>query len=120
MAPSPCSRMARRGERGAVASDTDERARQGKLGRLRQIDDLGHVGEVVAGKGDEIRLPLRDHAVIVGVTLDLQVDEPHLMPGVAGSLRHQLEPQRLKPQEDIRVKQRARMNEKSFHRCCSR
>ena len=64
-----------RGEGGAVAADADERAWQTKLRRLRQIDDLGHIGEVVAGKGDEIRLPLGDHAVIVGVALDLQVDE---------------------------------------------
>ena len=100
-----------RDEGGAVAADADEGARQRKPGRLRQIDDLGHVGEVVAGKGDEIRLPLRDHAMIVGVAFDLQIDEPDQVPGAAGGLRHQLEAQWFKPQEDVGVEQRARVNE---------
>jgi len=58
-----------------VAADADETAWQSKLRSLRKIDDLGHIGEAVAGKGDEIRLPLCDHAVIVGVALDLQIHE---------------------------------------------
>ena len=112
----PVLQDGRPGERGAVPSDADKGAWQRKPGRLCQIDDLGHVGEVVAGEGDKIGLPLRDHAMIIGVALDLQVDETHLMPRAPRSLRHQLKPQRLEPQEDIGIEQRARMNEKSFHR----
>jgi hypothetical protein len=40
-----------------VTTNADEGARQTEFGSLRQIDDLGHIGEVVAGEGDEIRLP---------------------------------------------------------------
>jgi len=112
----PVLQDGRPGERGAVPADADKGARQRKPRRLCQIDDLGHVGEVVAGEGDEIGPPLRDHAMIIGVALDLQVDQTHLMPRAPRSLHHQLEPQRLEPQEDIGIEQRARMNEKSFHR----
>jgi hypothetical protein len=66
-----------RGEGSAVAADADEGAWQSKLRSFRQIDDLGHIGEVVAGKGDEIRLPLREHAVIVGVALTVQAAGTH-------------------------------------------
>jgi len=105
-----------RGEGGAVAADGDERARQSKLRRLRQIDNLGHIGEVVARKGDAVRLPLRDHAVIGGVALDLQIDESGRIPRATGGLRHVLEAQRLEPQKNVRVKQWAGMNEENFHR----
>jgi len=80
-----------RGEGGAVAADADERTWQSKLRNLRQIDDLGHIGEVVAGKCDEIRLPFREHAVIVGVALDLQIHESGRVPGAARGLRHEFE-----------------------------
>src|SRR6516225_8184836 len=76
------------GEGGAVATNADEGARQTTFGSLRQIDDVGHIGEVVAGEGDEIRLPFSNHAVVVGVALDLQIQEPHGVLGPAGSLRH--------------------------------
>ena len=79
-----------RSEGCAVAPDTDEGARQDDPGSLRQIDDLRHVGEVVAGERDEVRLPVRDEAVIVDVGFDLQVDEPDLMSAAAGSLRYEL------------------------------
>ena len=54
--------------------------------------------------------------LLVGVALDLQIYEPDRVPGPAGSLRHELEAQRFEPQEHIRVKQRAGMDEKNFHR----
>ena len=80
-----------RSERDAVAADADERARQCKLRKLRQIDDLGHIGEVIAGKGDEIRLPLREHAVIVGVALDLQIHNDRRVYRLRKRARHELE-----------------------------
>ena len=42
------------GERGAVSADADKGVRQPRLRRLCEIDDLGHVGQVVARKGDEL------------------------------------------------------------------
>src|SRR5436190_15950492 len=43
-----------RGKRGAVSTDADEAARQRGLGPLREVDDLRHIGQVVAGKGDQV------------------------------------------------------------------
>ena len=54
--------------------------------------------------------------MIVGVALDLQIDELDGVPGAARGLRHQLEPQRLEPEEHIGVEQRAGMNEENLHR----
>ncbi len=104
-----------RGEGGAVAADADESARQSELGGLCQVDDLGHIGKIVAGKGDEIRLPLGDHAAIVGVAFDLQIDEPGRMAVAPRGLCHQFEAQRLEAQEDVGIEQWARMDEQQFH-----
>jgi hypothetical protein len=49
--------------------------------------------------------------VVVGMSLDLQIEEPDGVLGAAGRFRHELETQRLEPKEDIRVEQWARMNE---------
>src|ERR1700739_1078295 len=46
---------------------------------------------------------------------DLQVEEPTLVARFARGLRHQLEPQRLKAQIDLRVHQRTGMYEENFH-----
>ena len=94
-----------------MAADADESARQSAFRSLRQIDDFRHIGEVVARKGDEVRLPFGEHAVVVGMSLDLQIEEPDGVLGAAGRFRHELETQRLEPKEDIRVEQWARMNE---------
>src|SRR5262249_4069961 len=88
------------GELGAVAADADERARQHRLVRFRQRDNLGGMGEVIPGKGNEIWLPLGEHAVIIGMALDLQVDNFYLMLSAPRSFCDQLKPQRFKPQED--------------------
>src|SRR5207245_8889389 len=84
-------------------------------GSPREIDDRGHVGEVVAGERDAIRLRFCDRAVVVGVALDLQSQEPHGVAGAAGSLRHEFEAQWFKPKENVRVEQRSGMNEQSLH-----
>src|SRR5262249_29267118 len=104
-----------RGEGGAVATNADEGAWQTTFGSLRRIDDLGHIGDAVAGEGDEIRLPFCKHAVVAGVALALQVEKPHGVLGAAGSLRHEFEAQWFKPKENVRVEQRSRMNEQNLH-----
>ena len=57
IAPSPCSQDRARDEGGAVAADADERARQLRLRRLGEVDDLRNVGEVVARERDDVRPP---------------------------------------------------------------
>src|SRR5215510_7835079 len=98
-----------------MAANTDETASQSQLGSLCQVDDLGDIGQVVARKRDKIRLPLCDQTVIVGVALDLQIDDSHRVVGTPRRLRHQFEAQWFKTQKDVRVEQRTRMNEKQSH-----
>src|SRR5205807_2447589 len=54
-------------------------------------------------------------AVIVGVAEDLQIEQAHLVAGRADGRGHALEPDRLESQEDLRVHQRARVDEQHFH-----
>ena len=54
--------------------------------------------------------------MIVGMALDLQVDDPDLMARAPGRFGDELQSQRLQPQKDIGVEQRPGMNEKSLHR----
>jgi hypothetical protein len=49
------------------------------------------------------------------VALHLQINEPHRMPGAPGGVRDKLKPQRLKPEKDVGVEQRAWMNAKKLH-----
>ena len=39
------------------------------------------------------------------MVLDLQIDEPDLVPGAAQRLRDELEPERLEPQKHLRIHQ---------------
>ena len=50
------------------------------------------------------------------MALDLQIDQPHLVPRPPQLGGDQLDPQRLQPQEDLRVHQRAGMDGENFHR----
>ena len=90
-----------RGERGAVPADADKGLRQPRLGRLGEIDDLRNVGEVVAGKSDDIGPPAVEQPEIGGMVLDLQVDQPDRVAGAPRRLRDELEPERLEPQKDL-------------------
>ena len=116
IAPSPCSRIAGGDERGAVPADADENARQPRLRRLREVDDLRNVRQVVAREGDDIGPPSLDQAQEESrCDLDLQIDQPHLVPGGARRRGDQLQPERLEPQEYLCVHQRAGMDAENFH-----
>ena len=53
-----------RGKRGAVPADADEHAGKARLRRLGQVDDLGHVCQIVAGKRHDIGPPALDRPEI--------------------------------------------------------
>ena len=91
------------GERGAVPADADKSLGLPSLGRLCQIDDLRDVGEIVAGKGDDIRPPTVDQSKKSGVVLDLQVDQPDCMSAAPRRLGNELEAKGLEPQEYLRI-----------------
>src|SRR5438445_13671339 len=108
-----------RGEGGAVSPNTDKGLRQARLRRLRKVDDLRNVGEVVARKSDDIRPPALEQSEKGGMVLDLQVDQLNRMPGLPRRLRDQLEAERLEPQEYLRVEERARMYAEKPHEISS-
>ena len=102
-------------ERGTVAADEDEGSGQERPRGLGQVDHLGNIGQVIAGEGHDIGLPLAELSEVVGVPFDLEIDQPNLVPGPLQLRGDQLDPQRLEPQEDLRVHQRAGMNGEDFH-----
>jgi hypothetical protein len=108
----------RRDKGGAVPADADDGARQERLRRLGEVDDLRQVGEVVAREGDDFRPEFPGEAQEGGVALDLQIDQPDLVPGRPRRGRDELQSQRLEPQEDFRIHQRAGMDAEDLHARC--
>ena len=53
--------------------------------------------------------------MIVLVLEHLQVEQSHLMAGLAAGFGHPLQPQRLEPEINLGVHQTAGMNEKDLH-----
>ena len=80
-----------------MPANADECPRIACLCRLREIDDLRNVRQVVAGKRDDVRPPIPQQAKIGAVLLDLQIDKPDLVPSPARRLRDEFEPERLEP-----------------------
>src|ERR1700739_1431792 len=60
-------------------------------------------------------LPFIHHTKVVTVAEHLQVQQPYLVPSLPRRFRHQLQSQRLQAQINLRVHQRAGMDEESFH-----
>jgi len=98
-----------------VAAQKHETARHGLLGRGGDLHRLRHIGQVV--ERDAQRLgPERDQlSGQVGGREDLAVQHADVVPGLPGGGRHPLEPQRLQPQENLRIHQATRMNQQQTH-----
>jgi hypothetical protein len=91
----------------AVSTDADEDAGKARLGCFGEIDDLGDVREVVATKGDDVRLPAPDRAEIGALVLNLQVEQPNRVSGLTRRGGDKFEADRLELEENLRVGQRA-------------
>ena len=115
IAPSPCARIEAAVNDALWPPTADEHIRKARLRRLGEIDDLGHVRQVIAGKGDDIRPPALDEAEIGAMVLDLQIDQPHLVTRLPHRRRHQFEPQGFEPQKNLRIEERARMDGEKPH-----
>ena len=102
-------------ERGAVAADEDEAVAAPALGRLRQIDDLGHIGEVIHREADDLGPEALELPRVIPGREGLQVEEPDIVPGRSDGGRHPLQPQRLETQVQLRVHQRTGMHEQHSH-----
>src|SRR5262249_20372304 len=110
MLPPACSRISRALNDALLPPTiTAGAGGQALAGGAREIDDLGHVRQVVAGEHDGLRPPPVEQAKVVLVGLALQVEQAHVVPGGPSGGGHQLEPERLEAQEDLRVHQPARM-----------
>src|SRR5271170_2246606 len=105
-----------RGEGRAVAADGNKDAGKARFRRFGEIDDLGHVRQIITGERDDIRLPPLDRAEIGAVVLDLKVEQPDMVAISPRRRRNELKPERLKPQKDFRIEQWTRMNPEKPHR----
>ena len=98
-----------------MAAHEDEGLRTQRPRGLCQVDQLGNVRQIVAGECHNIGLPLVDLPEEVGVTLHLKIEQANLVPGTPQLGGDELDSQRLQPQEDLRVQERAGMNGQYFH-----
>ena len=103
-----------------MPADADKRPRRAHFCRFSDIDDLGDIRQVITGERDHRRLPALQQAKIGAVILDLQIDEPDVVPGTSRRLCDELEPQRFEPQEDLCVEQWPGMDTEKTHRTPSR
>ena len=105
-----------RRERGAVTAHEEEAAREPPLGLLGEIDDLGDVGQVVDAEADGVGCPVIQETEVVGMAEHLQVEDPDIVPSRAGGGGHEFDPERLEPQEDLRVHEAAGVAAQDLHR----
>ena len=103
-------------EGGAVAADEDEAAAQRLLRRLRQVEDLGHVGQIVEREAQSLGPEIGEHPGEFLVAEGLQVEQAHLVAGPAHRLGDPLHAERLQTQIDFAVHERSGMDQKDTHR----
>jgi hypothetical protein len=98
-----------------VSADKHKDIRPPSLGLLGQVDDLRDVGEVIAGKRDHVGPPVVDRPQVTALALDLEIEQPDLMPGLTRRLRNQLQTERLQAEKDLGVQERAGMHGEQSH-----
>ena len=99
----------------SVTADADEAVRKPGLRRLGEVDDLGHVRQVVAAKRHEIGAPRIEQAEIGAMILDLQIDQPDLVACLFGRLGDELEPIGSRPQKDLGIMEHAGIDAEQSH-----
>ena len=103
------------GELGIAHGFEDPRGDGLALAEDDAVDDLGVVGEVVEREADRLRLEVREPAPVVVVAEDLEIKQPDIVSSRAHRSRHALETQRLETQLELRVHERAGMDEGEPH-----
>ena len=104
-----------RHERGAVSAEEDEHPRMPRSRGLCQVNQLRNIGQIVAGECHDIGAPLVDLAEVVDMVIDLKIKQANLMPRSPQLGADELDAQRLKRQENLRVQERAGVNSQYFH-----
>jgi purine nucleoside phosphorylase len=74
-----------------VAAHEHEGARPSAPGLAGEIDDLGHVGQVVQGEAHRLRPPALERRAVGRVVEDLQVEQADVVAGAAGGRGHALQ-----------------------------
>ena len=82
---------------------------------LGQVEDLGHIGQIVERKADGLRLEALDLPPVVLMLENLEIQEPHIVAGRAHRRGDALQAEGLEPQIDLRVHERAGMDEQYSH-----
>jgi hypothetical protein len=90
--------------------------RQSATRLAREVDHLRHVGEIVEREADRLRPPRVERVLEVLPLEDLQVEEPHLVPGLQQRRGDALHAARLQAQVDLGEQQRTRVDEQDAHR----
>ncbi len=106
----------RRRERGAVPADDEQHLGQPPARLLGEVDHLRNVGQVVDPERDGVGSPVFQRLEVVVMREDLQVEDANLMASLPGRRRHQLDPQRLETEIDLRVHEPGRMTAKDLQR----
>ena len=104
-----------RGERRAVATGENETFRKAALGFLREIHHLGNIREIVQRKAYGFGFEVLEKAEVVGMAKDLEIEQTDVVACFACGLGDQLKPQRLETQVNLRIHQRAGMDEEDLH-----
>ncbi|CAM3089590.1 hypothetical protein STAL104432_13155 [Streptomyces albus] len=99
----------------AVAPEEDEAAGGRGLGTVGDLDGLGDVGQVVEGDAERLGLEGAQLTVEQLVREHLQIDHPHRVSRVAGRRGDPFQPQRLQAEKDLRVHQRAWVDQQQAH-----
>ena len=119
MAPSACARTSAATNETLWPPTKIRQSRQHRLDPLGQVHDLGHVGQVIEAEADRLRAVLDYLTLELRPAVDLQVSQPDVMTLGEQGGRHSLQPERLEPQEDLRVHQRGGMDKQNAHKRAS-
>ena len=99
----------------AVPAEEGEAPGNGPLYLSRDVQRLGDVGQVVQRDANRLWAERAKLGGQPAARQHLQVHDADFVAGLAGRARDPLQAKRLKPQEDLRVKQGAGMDEQQAH-----
>ena len=86
-----------------------------RLDCLGGVDDLGHIGQVIAAHAHRVRLPLLDQPPQSSGRFHLQVDDAHVVSGRARRAGDQFKAERFQSQKDAGVHQPAWVEGQQLH-----
>ena len=104
-----------RNKRRAVAADQYKTPGKRVFRQSCEIDNLGHICQIVAGKGYDIRPPFLEEGEIIAMMFNLQINEAYVVPGIADGLGHKLQAKGLQSKINFCIHERAWVDRQYFH-----